>query len=138
MLDLLYSVPAIKDQVENKRHVFILIKESWKDVGYASYEINYKSTNKTKIHKIYLLPETQGQGIGKQVINYIAEIALKNNNHVLTLNVNRHNPAIKFYERIGFKIVMEEDIDIGSNYFMNDYVMDKSLKPHPTLSEGEG
>jgi ribosomal protein S18 acetylase RimI-like enzyme len=38
------------------------------------------------------------------------------------LNVNRYNPAKDFYEKLGFKIILEEDIPIGQ-YWMNDYVM---------------
>jgi hypothetical protein len=32
-----------------------------------------------------------------------------------------------FYEKSGFVAVKTEDIDIGSGYFMNDYVMEKRL-----------
>jgi ribosomal protein S18 acetylase RimI-like enzyme len=41
--------------------------------------------------------------------------------------VNRHNRALHFYEKQGFKIIREEDIDIGSGYFMNDYVMELTI-----------
>jgi len=46
----------------------------------------------------------------------------------LTLNVNRHNKARFFYEKYGFVIIGEEDIDIGEGYFMNDYIMELSFK----------
>ena len=45
----------------------------------------------------------------------------------LILNVNRHNRAIAFYERYGFKITGQEDIAIGEGYFMNDYIMEKDI-----------
>jgi hypothetical protein len=41
--------------------------------------------------------------------------------------MNRNNKARQFYEKNGFIIIKEEDIDIGNNYFMNDYVMEKRL-----------
>ena len=46
----------------------------------------------------------------------------------LLLNVNRQNKAKFFYEKLGFTVIKEEDIDIGNGYFMNDYVMEKRLK----------
>ena len=46
----------------------------------------------------------------------------------LQLNVNRHNKALHFYEKQGFKIIRKEDIDIGSGYFMNDYVLELKLQ----------
>jgi ribosomal protein S18 acetylase RimI-like enzyme len=39
------------------------------------------------------------------------------------LNVNRNNKALGFYQKFGFVILREEDIDIGNGYFMNDYIM---------------
>ena len=44
----------------------------------------------------------------------------------LDLNVNRHNKAKNFYEKMGFQVAYEEDIPIGK-YWMNDYVMRKIL-----------
>ncbi|MGZ8545109.1 MAG: GNAT family N-acetyltransferase, partial [Flavisolibacter sp.] len=46
---------------------------------------------------------------------------------VLRLNVNRNNSARSFYEKLGFEMIGEEDIDIGNGYFMNDYVMEKKI-----------
>jgi ribosomal protein S18 acetylase RimI-like enzyme len=45
----------------------------------------------------------------------------------LRLNVNRHNTAKSFYEKLGFIITGTEDADIGNGFFMNDYVMEKQL-----------
>ena len=81
----------------------------------------------TKIHKIYLLPETQGKGIGKSVIESIGKLAVENNSSSLFLNVNRFNKALHFYEKTGFKIIDEVDIEIGNDYLMEDYVMEKRL-----------
>jgi hypothetical protein len=38
--------------------------------------------------------------------------------------VNRYNKARQFYEKMGFVVIGEEDIDIGNNYLMNDYIME--------------
>jgi ribosomal protein S18 acetylase RimI-like enzyme len=45
----------------------------------------------------------------------------------LELNVNRYNKARQFYEKLGFTVIKEEDIDIGEGFFMNDYVMARSI-----------
>jgi ribosomal protein S18 acetylase RimI-like enzyme len=37
--------------------------------------------------------------------------------------VNRTNPAVNFYQKIGFEIVESIDLDLGNGYFMNDYRM---------------
>ncbi len=127
MLEMMYSMEAIAEQVEQKNHVFLLAQEDINCLGYASYETNYKGTDKTKIHKIYVLPSAQGKGVGKSLMNEIIEIAKKNNNSTLSLNVNKHNKAIYFYEKIGFEKVGSENIDIGNGFLMEDLIMDKLI-----------
>ncbi len=127
MLDMMYSLKAIEEQVEHKGHIFLLAKEEENCVGYASYETNYQGTYKTKIHKIYVLPSAQGKGIGKILMDSIEKIAKEKGNQQLSLNVNRHNPAINFYEKIGFKKIRQEDIDIGKGFLMQDFIMEKNI-----------
>jgi diamine N-acetyltransferase len=127
MLDMMYSTASLESQVTDKQHVFLIIKEFDNYLGYLSYELNYKNSLKTKIHKIYVLPETQGKGVGKILFGEVTTIAKKNGNTVLTLNVNRDNSAVQFYEKIGFTKVGEEDIDIGEGFIMNDAIMEKNI-----------
>lgn len=126
MFAMMYDIEALKKQAEEKHHHFIIAEEDGQNLGFASYEFNYLET-KTKIHKIYILPQTQGKGIGKKLLDFIAEKAIQNQNNALSLNVNRHNNAFKFYIKNGFEKVGEEDIDIGNGYLMEDYIMDKKL-----------
>ncbi|GAB4032629.1 GNAT family N-acetyltransferase [Spirosoma gilvum] len=129
MLDMMYSLDSLKSQTNDKQHVFLLAKDdtSQEYLGYCSYEFNYKGQSLTKIHKIYLLPASQGKGVGRLLIDTVAEVAKANNNDRLGLNVNRNNKAIQFYERVGFAIVGQEDIDIGDGFLMEDFVMEKPL-----------
>ena len=127
MLNWMYTPEAIVEQVEQKKHVFLIATDDAGDtVGYVSYEVDYKPTI-TKIHKLYLLPQTQGQGIGRLLIDEVAQRALAAGNIALGLNVNRQNRAVQFYERMGFSVVAHEDIDIGNGYLMQDFIMQKQL-----------
>jgi len=127
MLDMMYSKEALIEQIEVKKHNFILA--SIEDVfsGYISYELNYKNLNKTKIHKIYILPSSQGSGIGKYLMSEVSKIAIDNNSLSLLLNVKRDNKAVGFYQKTGFEIICNEDIDIGNGFLLEDYVMEKIL-----------
>lgn len=127
MFAMMYNIDALESQATQKKHHFILAEEDGIPLGFASYELNYREEPKTKIHKIYILPETQGKGIGKKLLDFIAEKAVENKNSVLSLNVNRHNNAYEFYVKIGFEKTGEEDIDIGNGYLMEDYIMEKKL-----------
>lgn len=127
MLEWMYSVSSLQEQVEKKGHKFLLAKEDAEYLGYASYELNYKEQPVTKIHKLYVLPATQGKGIGKALIHKIQEIAVQHAQETLSLNVNRDNPAVQFYHRLGFAIVGEENISIGHGFLMEDYIMQKKI-----------
>ncbi|KQX15434.1 GNAT family N-acetyltransferase [Flavobacterium sp. Root420] len=127
MLDLFYSNEALTLQYNKKEQLFYMIYEDETNLGFIGIEHNYNDKAVTKIHKIYLLPETQGKGIGKKVIDEIGKLALDNNSTALILNVNRFNSALGFYKKIGFEVVDEVNIDIGKGYLMEDYVMEKKL-----------
>jgi GNAT superfamily N-acetyltransferase len=125
MLDLFYSVAALQKSLTST--VFLIAKENDIALGFASYEQHYLNENCTRIHKIYILPEAQGKGIGRLLIKNIEEAAIKNSSEKLSLNVNRYNSALAFYKQIGFKIVAEEDITLDFGYLMEDYIMEKVL-----------
>ena len=126
MLDLFYNEKALKQNVA-EHHTFILLKENDAFVGFADYELDYKSESITRIHKIYLLSETQGKGFGKKLIQYIENKAIESNNVKLSLNVNRFNKAKDFYESQGFRIAFEEDVELDFGYLMEDYRMEKKI-----------
>lgn len=127
MLNLIYSDEALKTQYEKREQLFYLISEDKITLGFIGIEHNYQGEPVTRIHKIYILPETQGKGFGKKIINKIEKLALENKSKALSLNVNRFNSALDFYKKIGFEITAEVNIDIGNGYFMEDYVMEKQL-----------
>lgn len=123
MLEMIYAIDSLEKQFNNG-HIFLLIEDDQNFIGFASYELNCNNSNKTKLQKLYVLPEIQGKGIGKQVIDYIKDKVVLSNNVALFLNVNKFNKAKDFYQKYGFQIIKEEVIDIGNNYIMDDYVME--------------
>lgn len=126
MMDMMYSTASLNKQMEEENHCFLLAKDGDEYVGFVSYELNSKDCQ-TKIHKIYVLPRMQGKHVGTLLVAEVGHIALANSNDRLTLNVNRNNKAVGFYESIGFEKTATEDIDIGNGFLMQDYVMTKKL-----------
>ncbi|MQP25580.1 GNAT family N-acetyltransferase [Flavobacterium sp. LMO8] len=126
MIDKFYNETALRELIQ-KGHVFYLAQDdNGKEVGFVSYEIN-SEPNKTKIHKIYVLPETQGTGLGRQFFELVKEKAIENNQKAIFLNVNKYNNALHFYTKLGFTKVKDEVIDIGNGYVMDDYVMEIAI-----------
>jgi len=131
MLSSMYSISSLQHQIKILHHHFFLIIENGTPIGFASYSnISEIDSNKFKLHKLYLLPEFQKKGIGRTLMQFIFNhiLTLEMKDVTITLNVNRDNSALQFYQHIGFHITREEDIDIGGGFFMNDYVLEKRIK----------
>ena len=127
MLAWLYSQASLHGQLHAQQHTFLLAQVGDAYAGFASCEPNYKDTGKTKLHKLYVLPEAQGHGVGRALVDAVTEIAVRHGNPALLLNVNRRNMAIRFYRRLGFEVIAEENIPIGNGFLMEDYVMEKII-----------
>jgi ribosomal protein S18 acetylase RimI-like enzyme len=126
MLDKFYSIASLQNQVSVLKHQFIIVYEDEAAIGFASFSTHDDSAI-YHLNKIYVLPAQQGKNIGTQILDYIIDHIKVHGASFLQVNVNRHNKALHFYEKYGFKIIREEDIDIGEGYFMNDYVMELKL-----------
>ncbi len=125
MMELIYSTSSLQQQVA-RGHQFIVAYTDETPVAFASYSPKEQNPSIYKLHKIYIMPDRQGKGLGRLLINYVMDDIKPA--ACLQLNVNRHNQALHFYERLGFSIIAEEDIDIGNGFFMNDYVMEMKIR----------
>ncbi|WP_026956514.1 GNAT family N-acetyltransferase [Algoriphagus vanfongensis] len=126
MLNWMYSLETLEKQMDEGHH-FFLAKSEEIPLGFTGIQANYEP-HKIKIHKIYILPEAQGKGIGKLLFAQIKKTALENQQSHLLLNVNQYNqPAINFYQRYGFYEIRREVINIGQGYVMDDIVFEFKL-----------
>jgi len=125
MLDMMYGTDSLRKQMSRSRLQFFLYQIGGVSIGFMSLEGVGAAV---RVHKLYLLPDMQGKGHGKRMLDYAQTWAREQGASYLLLNVNKYNRgAIAFYEKVGFHISKEEDIDIGSGYWMNDYQMECPL-----------
>lgn len=123
MLETLYSKAVLLQQL-TQGHQYLIAAMNNKDVGFVSFSVENASAKVYKLHKLYVLPEAHGQGLGRFLINEVMDKVRDAGGLSLLLNVNRANKAKDFYEKLGFKIKETVDLDIGNGFFMNDYVME--------------
>src|SRR5690606_6887612 len=126
MLDWMYSIPTLQEQVETG-YLYYLVTVDGIAVGFIGLEPNYPDAGYLRIHKFYVKPATHKKGVGRTMVNHCIDIAFDLDLHTLHLNVNRFNDAVDFYKHVGFKITKEENIDIGKDFLMEDYVMELAL-----------
>jgi len=129
MLDKIYAIDSLQQQQENLGHRFIVaVDENNAAIGFASFSTYENQNNHHRLHKLYVLPNQQQKGIGKLLLESIYIEIRKKGNGSIELNVNRYNNALVFYQKLGYEILKEEDIDIGEGFFMNDYVLFKKVQ----------
>lgn len=129
MFNELYTQPSLERQMTVLGHHFLLLERGHELLGFASgsKQVPEKAQEKVyKLHKLYVAPAAQGTGAGRRLLTAIEAHAEAEGAAELRLNVNRYNPARRFYEKMGFEILYEEDVPVGS-YWMNDYVMGKKI-----------
>lgn len=127
MLDYIYSPASLTRQMSTDQHRFVIVELDEEPVGYASW--GPLQPGVFKLHKLYVHMKTQGKGIGKALVDFVIGQVQEQDATSLLLNVNRYNKARFFYEKLGFAVIREEDVDIGNGYFMIDFVMEKKLEP---------
>jgi len=125
MLEWMYSPAALEDQMARGHQFFLAQTPGGEPLGYASWQD--LGGARARLHKIYVVPEAQGTGAGRALMEAVETAARAAGCTALELNVNRENRAADFYERGGFQTVRTKDIDIGNGYWMNDWVMEKAL-----------
>ena len=127
MMEMMYSEKILKQQLV-QGHEFYLYYHQGIPVGFMGIECRYKNLLQLKIHKLYILPNYQGLGIGEMFIHFAENRCKELFFNTLTLNVNRYNKAVHFYEKLNFICAKSEDIEIGNGYLMEDYVMEKEIR----------
>ena len=127
MMDMMYSMQNLQTQIEEGHHYYIACDEAPR--GYVS--VQYESTDNEGVevfhlHKIYVMPDAQGKGIGIRLFNRVVEHvkeACGGKSARIELNVNKFNKSVEFYRHIGMRVLLEEDFPIGNGFYKTDYIM---------------
>lgn len=127
MLEKMYDVDGLKKQISQGRNFYLAENSLGEICGYLS--CFQKDGEVFRIEKLYVMPDCQKSGLGKRFFEYAISLAknLTPSPKYLQLNVNRENPAVKFYLHIGMKIASQGDFVFGGGYFMKDYIMEYEL-----------
>lgn len=129
MMEMMYSEESLTRQMTAEGNTFFIEEGR----GYVSFRRDGKTEDgKDRFHleKIYVLPEFQGTGLGNALFKKVCDsiLELSPDSPLLELNVNRNNPAVSFYEHLGMHKARQGDFDIGNGFYMNDYIMAKTIE----------
>ena len=118
MIDLFQSERAIREQLSKGYHYYIP-REAGRELGFLAF---YPRGDALYLSKWYLKKEERGRGLARPMLAFLREEAEKEGLSAVELNVNKYNPTVKIYERLGFRRVRSEKNDIGGGFFMDDFV----------------
>ncbi len=127
MLARIYALDVLRDEIHSQGIRYDLLLADGKPAGFASYG-STSEPGVMKLHKLYLLPELHGRGLGSRLLQHIEREVRAGAGCRLILSVNKRNiRAIAAYRRNGFVIAESVVTDIGNGFIMDDYVMAKEL-----------
>jgi ribosomal protein S18 acetylase RimI-like enzyme len=105
---------------------YFLVHQGEQAIGYAAIRHDAPEA-RVFISKLYVLAAHRKSGVGRQCLEIIERKARERGATHLWLTVNKGNPSVRAYERLGFSIAEAIVMDIGGGFVMDDYRMEKKI-----------
>ena len=119
------SREAIQSQID-AGYEYFEIHQADHCVGYAAIRHDVTEA-RLFISKLYVLAAHRKSGAGRQTLALIERVARERGVTHLWLTVNKGNPSVGAYQRLGFSIVDKMVVDIGGGFVMDDYKMERAV-----------
>lgn len=103
---------------EYKDLVLVAVRDN-EVLGYSCFDLVDKSGNfDSELVSLYVKPSEKGKGIGTNLLKETAkELLLHGKNNMLIWCLKENKDAVKFYEKLGGKVVLEKDAQIGNDVY---------------------
>lgn len=125
MLDKFQSPAAVSRQLE-EGYLYYFLMCGGKPVGYSGVK---PEKDALFLSKIYIKKEYRGKKLARFAMEQYVAYCRKNGLRKIWLTVNRHNSnTIAVYRKMGFETVREQVTEIGGDYVMDDYIMEKPVE----------
>lgn len=130
MVGKFQSAAAMQAQIDQGYEYFLVRRA---DATGPAAEIGYCAVQEQPgrvmfLSKFYLHHAARGSGTGRRCMEFIEGLARRRGLSLLWLTVNKGNPSVQAYRRLGFRIAAELVMDIGGGFVMDDYRMEKALQ----------
>ena len=125
MVPKFQSAAAIAAQIADGLEYFLIGLEG----AAAGYFAIQRQPEKQSLFlsKLYVRKDMRGRGLARQALRHIDAVCRGASLTTIWLTVNKHNPAVGTYERLGFETVAAVVADIGGGFVMDDYRMEKKV-----------
>jgi GNAT superfamily N-acetyltransferase len=130
MVGKFQNAAAMQAQIDQGYEYFLVQRQDetgkWTDIGYCAVE--EQPGRGMFLSKFYLHHAARGSGTGRRCMEFIEGLARRRGLALLWLTVNKGNPAVQAYQKLGFRIAADLVMDIGGGFVMDDYRMEKALE----------
>jgi GNAT superfamily N-acetyltransferase len=127
MLGKMYSLETLRTEMRSQGIFFYRLVVNGRMAGFAAIG-PLDVPGDWKIHKLYLLSDLHGRGLGSRLLQHCEAEARRLGAQRLMLAVNQRNlRPIAAYRRNGFVVVKSVVTDFGSGFVMDDFIMAKDL-----------
>lgn len=119
-------------ELSDNHSSFLLLKKDARPMGYlkvneAPSQTDINDENGLEIERIYVSREFQGEGMGKYLMKYAIDIAVKRRKKYIWLGVwEKNEKALCFYKKQDFYKIGEHSFFLGDDE-QSDYIMRKDL-----------
>lgn len=125
MLERFQSYEAIKEQIEKQGYQYYLFLLHNENAGYMAVQ---KQEKQLFLSKIYVLKKFRNQKIASRAFKFLQTECQKAGLNKIWLTVNKENiNSIEAYKKTGFIIKKPLITKIGNGFFMDDYIMEKTV-----------
>ena len=126
MLSKMYDPKTMREEMASGV-IWKIVEDDHIPVGYLSYSM-FKPAE-CKLHKVYVLPEKQGLGVGRKCLEEATRYAREQGAEILFLMVNRANEkALRAYRAFGFQEAKSVDWEFSPGFILHDYKMALNLR----------
>jgi len=123
MLKQRYAPPVILTQLGDEKIWWRKLTVKDTIIGFSCCMLT-RQPDELKVDKLYIQHEYHRKGYGRMLVEDAKTImkGMACSKLILTVNKQNHS-AIHAYRSYGFEIMGDSIVDIGSGFFMNDYLM---------------
>lgn len=127
MIERMYSPEAIRAAATAGTPYYLVLADG-ADAGVCSIDLRPATDGAAELHKIYLLPEWWGRGVGAWLLAELCRRAKEAGATRVWLRVNKRNVrAQKAYRAAGFLNVRALCTDIGGGFVMDDFIFERHM-----------
>jgi GNAT superfamily N-acetyltransferase len=129
MVGKFQNAAAMQSQIDQGYEYFLVQQADTgglvRNIGYCAWQ--EQADGALFLSKFYLHKNARGAGTGRKCMEFIEELARRRGLSLLWLTVNKGNPSVQAYQRLGFRVAADLVMDIGGGFVMDDYRMEKPL-----------